>query len=167
MVAGLVLVFLVTAVSPVRVRIENSARDLLLPGNRYDIWLAAVDVVQRFPMGVGRKNGAILRDYPNIPSHHKHAHNNLLQVTLEGGVLGLGTFLWWMGGFALLSWRTCRRIPLEDAAARSLAVAVFATFVGFHVAGLFEYNFGDSEVLEAFFLMMGLGLRLDANSRRV
>ena len=40
----------------------------------------------------------------------------------------------------------------------ALAVGVFSTFVGFHVAGLVEYNFGDSEVLEAFFLVMGLGL---------
>ena len=166
-VAGLILALLATTVPPVRARIENSVRDLLLPGNRYDIWIAAIDVVHRFPMGVGRKNGAILRDYPNIPQHHKHAHNNLLQITLEGGALGLATFLWWMGSFARLSWRTCRKIPPEDVAARSLAVAVFASFVGFHTAGLFEYNFGDSEVLEIFFLMMGIGLRLEADSRAV
>jgi len=33
--------------------------------------------------------------------------------------------------------------------------------VGFHVAGLVEYNFGDSEVLEIFFVVMGLGLALE------
>ncbi|MGH7898629.1 MAG: O-antigen ligase family protein, partial [Candidatus Binatia bacterium] len=161
-VAGLILALLVSTLPPVRERIENSARDFFLPGNRYDIWLAAVDVVKRFPMGVGYKNGAILRDYPNIPAHHKHAHNNLLQITLESGALGLATFLWWMGAFARLSWRTCRRLAPAGSVAHSLAVAVFASFVGFHVAGLVEYNFGDSEVLEIFFVTMGLGLRLHA-----
>jgi len=165
LVAGLVVALTVTVVPPVRARIANSTRDLLLPGNRYDIWVAAIDVVKRFPMGVGRKNGEILRDYPNIPQHHKHAHNNLLQITLEGGYLGLAMFLWWMGGFAVLSWRAWRRVAPENAKLAALAVAVLATFVGFHVAGLVEYNFGDSEVLEIFFVAMGLGLVVNERTR--
>jgi len=164
--AAAVILLIVTAVSPVRERIANATRDLFLPGNRYDIWAAAVDVVHRFPMGVGRKNGEILRDYANIPQHHKHAHNNVLQITMESGYLGLATFLWWMGRFARLTWRSYRRVPPEEARIQALAVAVLATFVGFHAAGLVEYNFGDSEVLEAFFVMMGLGLVVDRTTRR-
>ena len=132
-------------VPPVRTRVTNSARDLFLPGNRYDIWVAAIDVVKRFPMGVGRKNGEILRDYPNIPQHHKHAHNNLLQITLEGGYLTLGMFLWWMVSFGVLAWRAYRRVPAGDRPLEALAVAILASFAGFHVAGLVEYNFGDSQ----------------------
>lgn len=158
LIAGLVIVTAVWVAPPVRARLAHSARDLFLPGNRYDIWLAAIDVIRRFPMGVGRKNGEILRDYANIPQHHKHAHNNALQITLENGFLGLAAFLWWMGTFAVVAWRTCRRIPPAAPLRFALAVAVFASFVGFHVAGLVEYNFGDSEVLEVFFLVMGLGL---------
>ena len=165
LVAGIVVTLAVIAAPPVRARITNSARDLSLPGNRYDIWLAAVDVIGRFPMGVGRKNGEILRDYPNIPRHHKHAHDNLLQVTLENGFLGLAAFLWWMGRFAGLAWTACRRLPPHETAFRAIAIAVFASLVGFQVAGLVEYNFGDSEVLEAFFLTMGLGLVVHERSR--
>jgi hypothetical protein len=150
-----------TLVAPVRTRITDSTRDLFLPGNRYDIWSAAIDVVQRFPMGVGRGNGEILRDYPNIPRHHKHAHNTALQITLESGYLGLVTFLWWMGRFGALSWRLQRRLRAAGGVPHALAVAIFASFVGFHVAGLVEYNFGDSEVLEIFFVIMGLGLALE------
>jgi O-antigen ligase len=164
--AGLVVVLTATVVPPVRTRITNSARDLSLPGNRFDIWLAAIDVVKRFPMGVGRKNGEILRDYPNIPQHHKHAHNNPLQITLESGFLGLAAFLWWMGRFAWLSWRAMQRISPSEVRLRAVAVGVFASFVGFHVAGLVEYNFGDSEVLEIFFVTMGLGLVVDEIARR-
>jgi O-antigen ligase len=165
LVAGLVIVLALTTVPPVRARIGNATRDLLLPGNRRDIWAAAIDVVHRFPMGVGRKNGEILRDYPNIPSRHKHAHNNLLQVTLENGWLGLAMFLWWMGTYAKRAWAVLRRIPTTHPFF-PLAVAVFSTFVGFHVAGLVEYNFGDSEVLEIFLLTMGLGLIVDRGTGR-
>lgn len=165
LVSGVAVTLVMVATPLVHERIANTARDLSLPGNRYDIWAAAIDVIGRFPMGVGRKNGEILRDYPNIPRHHKHAHDNLLQVTLENGFLGLAAFLWWMGRFAKLSWQACRRIPRHDPELLAVAVAVFATFVGFQVAGLVEYNFGDSEVLEAFFLTMGLGLVVDERSR--
>lgn len=166
LVAGLVIALAVATVPPVRARVANSARDLFLPGNRYDIWVAAIDIVKRFPMGVGRKNGEILRDYPNIPQHHKHAHNNLLQITLEGGYLGLCMFLWWMATFGFLAWRAYCRVPAEDRALEALAVGILASFVGFHVAGLVEYNFGDSEVLEIFFMVMGLGLVVNERTRR-
>jgi O-antigen ligase len=166
LIAGLVIALAVAAVPPVRSRVANSARDMFLPGNRYDIWVAAIDVVKRFPMGVGRKNGEILRDYPNIPQHHKHAHNNLLQITLENGYLGLGMFLWWMATFGVLAWRAYGRVPAGDKPLEALAIAVLASFVGFHVAGLVEYNFGDSEVLEIFFVMMGLGLVVNEKTRR-
>jgi hypothetical protein len=166
LIGGLAVAIALAAVPPVRTRVTNSARDLFLPGNRYDIWVAAIDVVKRFPMGVGRKNGEILRDYPNIPQHHKHAHNNLLQITLEGGYLTLGMFLWWMVSFGVLVWRAYRRVPAGDRQLEALAVAILASFAGFHVAGLVEYNFGDSEVLQVFFVMMGLGLVVNERTRR-
>jgi O-antigen ligase len=153
----------IATIPPVRARVEHTARDLYLPGNRYDIWRSTIDVIDRFPMGVGRKNGMILRDYPNIPRNHKHAHNNLLQITMEGGYLCAAAFLWWMVSFGVLSWRALRSIQAERPSS-AVALAVFASFVGFHCAGLVEYNFGDSEVLEVFFIMMGLGLALYADA---
>ncbi len=153
-----VVIGAVLFVTPVRDRVEATTRDFFLPGSRYDIWSAAVDVIQRFPMGVGRKNGTILRDYPNIPQRHRHAHNNVLQVTMENGFLGLATFLWWMGRFGVLTFGVWRRLPPERQIARAISVAVFADFIGFHVAGLVEFNFGDTEVLQVLFVTMGLGL---------
>lgn len=163
LVVVVVPLFAIATIPPVRARVEHTARDLYLPGNRYDIWRSTLDVIDRFPMGVGRKNGMILRDYPNIPRNHKHAHNNLLQITLESGYLGAAAFLWWMASFGVLSWRTLRTIPPAKPSS-AVALAVFSTFVGFHCAGLVEYNFGDSEVLEVFFIMMGLGLALHADA---
>jgi O-antigen ligase len=150
-----------TLVAPVRTRIIDSARDLFLPGNRYSIWSAAIDVVQRLPMGVGRRNGEILRGYPKVPPHHKHAHNTALQITLESGYLGLVTFLWRMGRFGALSWQLQRGLRAASGAPHALAVAISRASWGFHVAGLVEYTFGDNEVLEIFFVIMGLGLALE------
>ncbi len=81
-----------------------------------------------------------------------------LQIALESGYLGLAAFLWWMSRFGLLSRRLQRRLRAAGGAPRALGVAIFASFVGFHVAGLVEYNFGDSEVLEISFVVIGLGL---------
>ena len=100
----------------------------------------------------------------NIPKNHKHAHNNVLQITLEDGYLGLAAYLWWMGAFGWLSWRAWRRNARADPAAAALSIAVFSTFIGFQVAGLVEYNFGDTEVLEIFFVMMGLGVIINGKS---
>ncbi|MGH9204886.1 MAG: O-antigen ligase family protein, partial [Vicinamibacterales bacterium] len=158
--ATVVFAATVAVVPDVRARVENTVRDLYLPGNRYDIWMASVDVIERFPMGIGRKNGTILRDYPNIPPNHKHAHNNFLQITMESGFLGLAAFTWWMAAFGWLSWRAWRDSGPDDAVSRALALAAFSTFIGFHVAGLVEYNFGDTEVLEVVFVMMGIALVL-------
>jgi hypothetical protein len=77
---------------------------------------------------------------------------------METGFLGLAAFLWWMGRFATLCYGVWRRIPAERRVARAIALAVFADFVGFQVAGLVEFNFGDTEVLQVLFVTMGLGL---------
>ena len=66
-----------------------------------------------------------------------------------------------MGRFGALPWLLQRRLRAGGGVPHALAVAIFASFVGFHVAGLVEYNFGDSEVLEIFFVNTRLGLALE------
>jgi hypothetical protein len=63
-----------------------------------------------------------------------------------------------MGRFGALSFGVWRRLPPERRIARAISLAVFADFIGFHVAGLVEFNFGDTEVLQVLFVTMGLGL---------
>ena len=158
---ALSVILAIIAIPAVRARLMNTQRDLFLPGQRYDIWTAAIDVIERFPMGIGRKNGTILRDYPNINARHKHAHNNLLQITMEFGFLGLLAFVWWMVEWARVLRRIAHASPRGDPVIEAIALASVSTFVGFHVAGLVEYNFGDTEVLLVVFLTMGLTLALD------
>jgi O-antigen ligase len=87
---------------------------------------------------------------------HAHAHNTLLQITTETGLLGLAAYLAiWFVFFkeVFVTFRSS-----TDPMTRGLAAGSFGALVGFHVAGLFEYNFGDSEVAMMMWFMVGLGM---------
>ena len=49
-----------------------------------------------------------------------------------------------------------RRVPPENEEARALVLGSMAAIVAFLVAGLFEYNFGDTEVLLVALALMAL-----------
>lgn len=75
-----------------------------------------------------------------------HLHNNVVQLWAERGILGLAAYLLLLGLFireCIQAWDTNRTW-----AEAGIAVAVSLT-----VAGLFEFNFGDTEV---FYLMLNL-----------
>ena len=79
-----------------------------------------------------------------------HLHNNVLQIAAERGLPCLAWWLWWVAaamGDALREARAARAGP-RSARSRCL-VAVM-------VAGLFEYNFGDSEILMLLLIVCAL-----------
>jgi putative inorganic carbon (HCO3(-)) transporter len=71
-----------------------------------------------------------------------HLHNNLVQIWAERGVVAAFSYLLFIGIFISLCLRA-RRDPRK----RSFADAGIAIAVAMAVAGLFEFNFGDTEVL--------------------
>jgi O-antigen ligase len=77
-----------------------------------------------------------------------HLHNVPLQIAAERGLIALAAWLWFVAAALVESFRRVR-----DAGAPAIPAAAFAGLVAMLVAGLFEYNFGDSE-----FLMLLLGL---------
>jgi len=44
----------------------------------------------------------------------------------------------------------------EDTGAKALVVGSLASVIGFHVEGLFEHTFGDSEVITLTYFLMAL-----------
>ena len=85
-----------------------------------------------------------------------HLHNNLLHIAAERGVPALVAWVWIMVGFfreVVRSPRSFGKGPFER---RFLAVGGVAAVAGFLVAGLFEYNYGDSEVAMLAYLVMAL-----------
>lgn len=80
-----------------------------------------------------------------------HLHNVPMQIAAERGLAALAVWLWFVVGLLIAlarAFRSGRNRPL-------VAVALAAT-VAMLAAGLFEYNFGDSEFLMLFLVLVTL-----------
>ena len=104
---------------------------------------------------------------------YQHMHNNFLQIAAERGIPGLLLWLWFMirlGWDALEVERSARkgiagRADPDTCGHLMVATSALGGWVAFLVAGMFEYNFGDSEVLTLFLFIMAspyVSLRLRA-----
>ena len=76
--------------------------------------------------------------------YYGHLHNNIMQIGAERGFICLATFLWFI--FELYR-GLIHTAKAADTGVRWAALSALSALTGFMVAGLFEYNFGDSEVL--------------------
>ena len=121
---------------------DDSSRD------RYYMWQAGIDMIEDKPV-FGQGPGMILTVYPSYrwpeaPNPRApHLHDNALQIAAERGLPCLVFWLWWVAAATGAAWREARR----EAAAGGPALATLGVLVAVLAAGLFEYNFGDSEVL--------------------
>ncbi|HEX5887719.1 MAG TPA: O-antigen ligase family protein [Pyrinomonadaceae bacterium] len=94
-----------------------------------------------------------------------HMHSNLLQIALERGVPALIVWLLLMAVYARMLIGIIRTsVDLPEA--RGVALGAFGGLAGFFVSGLVHYNWGDSEVVTVFYLIMGLSLVLERTLRR-
>jgi O-antigen ligase len=133
--------------------------------DRYYMWQAGVDMVLDKPV-FGQGPGMILTTYPRYrwPEAPNplapHLHNNVLQVAAERGLPGLVFFLWWVGATVLAASRAARLARGTRGVASASAVGVLAVLAAVFVAGLVEYNLGDSEVLMLFLLLTAVPFAL-------
>ncbi len=106
---------------------------------------AGVAIVKDHPLtGVGPDQ--IERVYPSyrVPTAvnptNPHLHNVPMQIAAERGLPALGAWLWFVGSalYGLLG-------LLRRTRNRSLAAAGLGAVAAMVAAGMFEYNFGDSE----------------------
>jgi len=104
-----------------------------------------------------------------------HLHNNLLQIAAASGVFAAAAYLALLGLFfarvtSLLRVDRTRNVDLTPSGDQThravIAAATFLSVAAVTVAGLFEYNFGDKEVLMATLPLLALpfarGMRPDA-----
>jgi O-antigen ligase len=91
-----------------------------------------------------------------------HLHNVPMQIAAERGIPALGVWLWFVVGLGVALLRIFR-----TSAERVLPATGIAALTAMLAAGLFEYNFGDSEFLMLFLVLITLpfaALRGDAPS---
>jgi O-antigen ligase len=75
-----------------------------------------------------------------------HLHNSFLQIGAERGLLALGAYLWLMIATLRLAYLGFRRQEGRGGASTDLYLGAFLALLAFNLAGLFEDNWGDTEV---------------------
>jgi putative inorganic carbon (hco3(-)) transporter len=86
---------------------------------------------------------------------YQHMHNNFLQIAAERGIPGLLFWIWFMIQLVLDSIQVFRgRASGAPRFAIVASTAAMGSWLALLVAGMFEYNFGDSEVLTLFLFIM-------------
>jgi len=136
--------------------------------NRIELFETAVRLIKDNPLvGVGQKSVQPMAlkyrgsfEYPDWM--YQHLHNNFLQIAAERGVPGLLLWLWLISRLAWDAWkvyRMAKQAPRDkggDGKIEALVVstAALGACAALLFAGMFEYNFGDSEVLTLFLFMM-------------
>jgi len=94
---------------------------------------------------------ATYRDPLAVERVNPHLHNVPIQIAAERGLLALAAWLWFVG-VTLVDLARLHR----HARFRWLTAAALAGMVGMLTAGLFEYNFGDSEFLMLLLVLITL-----------
>jgi O-Antigen ligase len=103
-----------------------------------------------------------------------HMHSNLLEIALERGLPALLLWLMLLGVYARSLLQAFRKLSREQPNGeggwlaswvdRGIVLGALGGLAGFFVSGLVHYNWGDSEVVMIFYLIMALSLAVGRSS---
>lgn len=82
-----------------------------------------------------------------------HLHNNFLHILAERGIF---TLICLVAAFISIFILLVQKIKNSTGLEKTVAAGVLFTFIGFLVAGLFEYNFGDTEIKFLLFYLLSI-----------
>jgi O-antigen ligase len=142
---------------------DSATTEASLQSNRDRIAMfhSGVRIIKDDPLtGVGPD--MIIQVYPHyrdanaVKQLNPHLHNVPLQIAAERGLPALAMWLWFV--YTLVVDFLRRR---KTTATPSLPTAALACVVAMIAAGMFEYNFGDSEFLMMFLLLIALPYAAD------
>ncbi|MGW8180250.1 MAG: O-antigen ligase family protein, partial [bacterium] len=163
----LVLVTFLLLPAPFRERFYTSfdLRDTTTKG-RVELLNTGAELILANPwFGVGPRmvpeKALDYRGEIDLPTHlYQHFHNNIVQIAAE---MGIPAALCWI---ALWIWvvKDClkmRRTVKNQPFLQYLSVTCICILVAFHLAGLFEYNFGDSEIAILLFFFVTIPYTVD------
>ena len=146
-----------------RIRSFGNLQDITVQ-ERFSMWRSGRGIIRDYPwtgvgMGVMKEMEKRYRPPDSLlPPERRlsHLHNSMVQIAAERGLIGLA---WWLAIWAAFfwrGWRAYRQTATSDRYARARIVGSLACVMGFLVAGLFEDNFGDSEIISMLYLIMAL-----------
>lgn len=116
-----------------------------------------IEIVKKFPF-TGAGPDMVKEIYPGFRhpdaiQDNPHLHNNLFQIAAERGIPALLAFLLL---FLSLIMNLLRKIRQSTGSERRIATAVLFVVISFLTAGMFEYNFGDTEIKFLFFFFLSI-----------
>jgi O-antigen ligase len=120
---------------------------------RYEIWGASLRMVQDHPVfGLGAKCFRTHSERYRVPKGQGQAHNQLMNVAAETGLVGLACFLPWVVYYVSFLFRLRR--SLSHTLSRALWLSAIGSFVVVIVHGMLDASFG-AEVALLFMLIAG------------
>jgi O-antigen ligase len=130
---------------------------------RVFMWEAGLHMFRDHPItGVGLQDLHPLYDQYRAPESVEragHLHNAYIQIAASMGLVGLAAFAWLYGSLIRTAWAGLKvgagRHEGSELAA-GVRLGVTAALAGFLVAGLFEWNFGDEELLYHLYTLVGI-----------
>lgn len=149
------------APAPYRAR-ALSAFDPHHPANlqRTYMWQAGVRMFRDHPLtGVGLEDLKPVYDRYKVPGATEragHLHSIVFQIAATMGLVGLLAFVWLYGSLVRVTLIGLGRSLRDEGLEAGVRLGVLGTLAGFLVAGMFEWNFGDEELLYLLFTLVGL-----------
>lgn len=133
---------------------DETARD------RFAMWRAGALMIGDRPLfGLGPKRVKdlypVYRQPGHVDPHPGHLHNNVIMTAAETGIPSALAYLAFVAAFGAHATRRLRAAP-RGTRERALVAGALAAFAGLTVFGLFEYNFGDVEVLRVLLVAAAL-----------
>ncbi|RCW45010.1 O-antigen ligase [Halanaerobium sp. MA284_MarDTE_T2] len=125
---------------------------------RIGLWMTSIKMFLDHPInGVGYdqyKNQYISNYKIEGINPFSHAHNNILQIVAELGLFGLLSFVY-------LMWMVIKNLIYYykntiDLKRKLFHLGSILTFLVYHIQGLTQYNFGDTEPLHFFWFIIAL-----------
>ena len=129
---------------------------------RLEVWREAFGIVKDNPLlGIGKGSEAKLKESLGLYDEGRlppgHFHSTPVQIAVWWGLLGLILYYSFMTILALEIWRLVKLIkPDGNWQIWGIALGGLGALIAFNVSSLAHFNFGDGEVVMAFWLLTGL-----------
>jgi O-antigen ligase len=93
-----------------------------------------------------------------------HLHNNFVMLAVTLGLVGFSAVMGIFIRIIVFEFSILRKV-VPHPLARSIVLGAVAVFFGFQVNGLFEWNYGDQEIVTFFWLTLGLTIAISHIAR--
>lgn len=126
---------------------------------RLEMWREAFGIIKDNPLlGLGKGSEAKLKEALGLYDEGRlppgHFHSTPVQIAVWWGLLGLVFYYSLMTILTVEIWRVVKRA--RGWQSRGITLGVLGAVVAFNVSSLVHFNFGDGEVVMAFWLLTGL-----------